>query len=178
MLAISYITAHFLFASAKHLFTQNCKAPSGVEIFDGFSQSELKQDADLARRDLAKDAKIARRRAYAFDSLRLYYSSHEILSHRHLSFLLNIDVIMRVFSLMLSLQAVTMLIAPTVARPPTIMTHQGLSLLFSGFFKNISPPRNITESLFVEHRRMRPSVINLYLPFFEKLFIRLTKSIL
>ena len=28
--------------------------------------------ADLARRDLAKDAKIARRRAYAFDSLRLY----------------------------------------------------------------------------------------------------------
>ena len=72
MLAISYITAHFLFASAKYLFTQNCKAPSGVEIFDGFSQSELKQDADLARRDLAKDAKIARRRAYAFDSLRLY----------------------------------------------------------------------------------------------------------
>ena len=71
MLAISYITAHFLFASAKYLFTQNCKAPSGVEIFDGFSQSELKQDADLARRDLAKDAKIARRRAYAFDSLRL-----------------------------------------------------------------------------------------------------------
>ena len=72
MLAISYITAHFLFASAKYLFTQNCKAPSGVEIFDGFSQSELKQDADLARRDLAKDAKIARRRAYAFDSLRLW----------------------------------------------------------------------------------------------------------
>ena len=72
MLAISYITAHFLFASAKYLFTQNCKAPSGIEIFDGFSQSELKQDADLARRDLAKDAKIARRRAYAFDSLRLY----------------------------------------------------------------------------------------------------------
>ena len=72
MLAISYITAHFLFASAKYLFTQNCKAPSGVEIFDGFSQSELKQDADLARRDLAKDAKIARRRAYVFDSLRLY----------------------------------------------------------------------------------------------------------
>ena len=72
MLAISYITAHFLFASAKYLFTQNCKAPSGVEIFDGFSQSELKQDADLARRDLAKDAKIARRRAYAFDSLWLY----------------------------------------------------------------------------------------------------------
>ena len=71
MLAISYITAHFLFASAKYLFTQNCKSPSGVEIFDGFSQSELKQDADLARRDLAKDAKIARRRAYAFDSLRL-----------------------------------------------------------------------------------------------------------
>ena len=66
-----YITAHFLFASAKHLFTQNCKASSGVEIFDGFSQSELKQDADLTRRDLAKDAKIARRRAYAFDSLRL-----------------------------------------------------------------------------------------------------------
>ena len=66
-----YITAHFLFASAKYLFTQNCKAPSGVEIFDGFSQSELKQDADLARRGLAKDAKIARRRAYAFDSLRL-----------------------------------------------------------------------------------------------------------
>ena len=53
--------------------TQNCKASSGVEIFDGFSQSELKQDADLARRDLEKDAKIARRRAYAFDSLRLYY---------------------------------------------------------------------------------------------------------
>ena len=74
MLAISYITAHFLFASAKYLFTQNCKAPSGVEIFDGFSQSELKQDADLARRDLAKDAKIARRRAYAFDSLRLSLS--------------------------------------------------------------------------------------------------------
>ena len=74
MLAISYITAHFLFASAKYLFTQNCKAPSGVEIFDGFSQSELKQDADLARRDLAKDAKIARRRAYAFDSLRLYHN--------------------------------------------------------------------------------------------------------
>ena len=73
MLAISYITAHFLFASAKYLFTQNCKAPSGVEIFDGFSQSELKQDADLARRDLAKDTKIARRRAYAFDSLRLYH---------------------------------------------------------------------------------------------------------
>ena len=73
MLAISYITAHFLFASAKYLFTQNCKAYSGVEIFDGFSQSELKQDADLARRDLAKDAKIARRRAYAFDSLRLYH---------------------------------------------------------------------------------------------------------
>ena len=72
MLAISYITAHFLFASATYLFTQNCKAPSGVEIFDGFSQSELKQDADLARRDLAKDAKIARRRAYAFDSFRLY----------------------------------------------------------------------------------------------------------
>ena len=72
MLAISYITAHFIFASAKYLFTQNCKAPSGIEIFDGFSQSELKQDADLARRDLAKDAKIARRRAYAFDSLRLY----------------------------------------------------------------------------------------------------------
>ena len=72
MLSISYITAHFLFASAKYLFTQNCKVPSGVEIFDGFSQSELKQDADLARRDLAKDAKIARRRAYAFDSLRLY----------------------------------------------------------------------------------------------------------
>jgi len=72
MLAISYITAHFLFASAKYLFTQNCKAPSGAEFFDGFSQSELKQDADLARRDLAKDAKIARRRAYAFDSLRLY----------------------------------------------------------------------------------------------------------
>ena len=72
MLAISYITAHFFFASAKYLFTQNCKAPSGVEIFDGFSQSELKQDADLAKRDLAKDAKIARRRAYAFDSLRLY----------------------------------------------------------------------------------------------------------
>ena len=72
MLAISYITAHFLFASAKYLFAQNCKAPSGVEIFDGFSQSELKPDADLARRDLAKDAKIARRRAYAFDSLRLY----------------------------------------------------------------------------------------------------------
>ena len=40
MLAISYITAHFLFASAKYLFTQNCKAPSGVEIFDGFSQSD------------------------------------------------------------------------------------------------------------------------------------------
>ena len=73
MLAISYITAHFLFASAKYLFTQNCQAPSGVEIFDGFSQSELKQDADLARRDLAKDAKIARRRAYAFDSLRLLH---------------------------------------------------------------------------------------------------------
>ena len=78
MLAISYITAHFLFASAKYLFTQNCNAPSGVEIFDGFSQSELKQDADLARRDLAKDAKIARRRAYAFDSLRLYHQ-HEVL---------------------------------------------------------------------------------------------------
>ena len=72
MLAISYITAYFLFASAKYLFTQNCKAPSGVEFFDGFSQSELKQDADLARRDLAKDAKISRRRAYAFDSIRLY----------------------------------------------------------------------------------------------------------
>ena len=72
MLAISYITVHLLFASAKYLFTQNCKAPSDVEIFDGFSQSELKQNADLARRDLAKDAKIARRRAYAFDSLRLY----------------------------------------------------------------------------------------------------------
>ena len=73
MLAISYITAHFPFASVKYLFTQNCKAPSGVKIFDGFSQSELKlnQNADLARRDLAKDAKIARRRAYAFDSLRL-----------------------------------------------------------------------------------------------------------
>ena len=53
------------------MFTQNCKASSGVEIFDGFSQSELKLDADLARRDLPKDAKIARRRAYAFDSLRL-----------------------------------------------------------------------------------------------------------
>jgi hypothetical protein len=75
MLAISYITAHFLFASAKYLFTQNCEAPSGVAILDGFCQSELKQDADLARRDLAKDAKIARRRAYAFDSLRLYYYS-------------------------------------------------------------------------------------------------------
>jgi hypothetical protein len=60
MLAISY----FLFASAKYLFTQNCEAPSGVAIFDGFCQSELKQDAHLARRDLAKDAKIARRRAY------------------------------------------------------------------------------------------------------------------
>ena len=72
MLAISYITAYFLFASAKYLFTQNCKAPSGVEIFEGFSQSELKQDADLARRDLAKDAKNTRRRAYDFGSLRLY----------------------------------------------------------------------------------------------------------
>ena len=82
MLAISYITAHFLFASAKYLFTQNCKAPSGVEIFDGFSQSELKQDADLARRDLAKDAKIARRRAYAFDSLRLYHCNR----NRQISF--------------------------------------------------------------------------------------------
>ena len=71
MLAISYITAHFLFASAKYLLTQNCEAPSGVAIFDGFCQSELKQDTHLARRDLAKDAKIARRRAYEFDSLRL-----------------------------------------------------------------------------------------------------------
>jgi hypothetical protein len=71
MLAISYVTAHFRLASAKYLFTQNCKALSGVQIVDGFSQSELKQDADLARRELAKDAKIARRRAYEFDSLRL-----------------------------------------------------------------------------------------------------------
>ena len=150
MLAISYITAHFLFASAKYLFTQNCKAPSGVEIFDGFSQSELKQDADLARRDLAKDAKIARCRAYAFDSLRLYYSSHTMPSCRHLSFFPNIAAMLCILPLMLSLQALTMLIAPTVARPPTIITHQGLSLLFSGFFKNISPPRTITASLFVE----------------------------
>ena len=53
MLAISYIASHFLFASAKYLLAQNCAAPSGVEFFDGFCQSESKQDTHLARRDLA-----------------------------------------------------------------------------------------------------------------------------
>ena len=71
MLAISYIASHFLFASAKYLLAQNCTAPSGVEFFDGFCQSESKQDTHLARRDLAKDAKNSRRRAYEFGSLRL-----------------------------------------------------------------------------------------------------------
>ena len=69
LLTRQYLCA--ILAIAEESRTQNCKAPSGVEIFDGFSQNELKQDADLARRDLEKDAKIARRRAYAFDSLRL-----------------------------------------------------------------------------------------------------------
>ena len=49
MLAISYIASHFLFASAKYLLAQNCAAPSGVEFFDGFCQSESKQDTHLAR---------------------------------------------------------------------------------------------------------------------------------
>ena len=71
MLAISYIASHFLFASAKYLLAQNCAAPSGVELFDGFCQSESKQDTHLARRDLAEDAKNSRRRAYEFSSLRL-----------------------------------------------------------------------------------------------------------
>ncbi|MBQ2806427.1 MAG: hypothetical protein IJF08_05195 [Clostridia bacterium] len=66
-----YIASHFLFASAKYLLAQNCAAPSGVEFFDGFCQSESKQDTHLARRDLAKDAKNSRRRAYEFGSLRL-----------------------------------------------------------------------------------------------------------
>ena len=70
-LAISHIASHFFFASAKYLLTQNCTAPCGVAIFDGFIQSEVKQDTDLARRALEKDAKIVRRRAYAFGSLRL-----------------------------------------------------------------------------------------------------------
>ena len=48
-LAISYIASHFFFASAKYLLTQNCAAPFGVEIFDGFCQSEPKQDTHLAR---------------------------------------------------------------------------------------------------------------------------------
>jgi hypothetical protein len=72
ILAISYIASHFLFASAKYLLAQNCAAPSGVVFFDGFCQSEAKQDTHLARRDLAKDAKNTRRRAYEFGSLRLY----------------------------------------------------------------------------------------------------------
>ena len=72
MLAISYIASHFFFASAKYLLVQNCAAPSGAEFFDGFCQSESKQDTHLARRDLAKDAKNSRRRAYEFGSLRLY----------------------------------------------------------------------------------------------------------
>ena len=70
-LAISYIASHFLLASALYLLTQNCVAPFGVAIFDEFSRSESKQDANLASRDLAKGAKIAHRRAYEFDSLRL-----------------------------------------------------------------------------------------------------------
>ena len=68
MLAISYIASHFLFASAKYLLAQNCAAPSGAEFFDGFCQSELKQDTHLARRDLAKDAKNSRRRAQPHES--------------------------------------------------------------------------------------------------------------
>jgi hypothetical protein len=71
ILAISYIASHFLFASAKYLLAQNCAAPSGVVFFDGFCQSEAKQDTHLARRDLAKDAKNTRRKAYEFGSLRL-----------------------------------------------------------------------------------------------------------
>jgi len=46
------------------LLTQNCEAPSGVAIFDGFCRSESKQDTHLARRVSAQDTKIARRRAY------------------------------------------------------------------------------------------------------------------
>jgi hypothetical protein len=53
------------------LLAQNCAAPSGVVFFDGFCQSEAKQDTHLARRDLAKDAKNTRRRAYEIGSLRL-----------------------------------------------------------------------------------------------------------
>ena len=89
MLAISYIASHFLFASAKYLLAQNCAAPSGVEFFDGFCQSESKQDTHLARWDLAKDAKNSRRRAYEFGFARqisasaqtkcsqLYENNHE-----------------------------------------------------------------------------------------------------
>ena len=68
MLAISYIASQFLFASAKYLLAQNCAAPSGVVFFDGFCQSEAKQDTHLARRDLAKDAKNTRRRAQPHES--------------------------------------------------------------------------------------------------------------
>jgi hypothetical protein len=68
MLAISYIASHFLFASAKYLLAQNCAAPSGVVFFDGFCQSEAKQDTHLARRDLAKDAKNTRRKAQPHES--------------------------------------------------------------------------------------------------------------
>ena len=46
------------------MLTQNCEAPSGVAIFDGFCRSESKQDTHLARRVSAQDTKIARRRAY------------------------------------------------------------------------------------------------------------------
>jgi len=49
LIAISYITAHFFFASASYLLFENCKAPSGEDIFDGFCQRSPKEDTDLSR---------------------------------------------------------------------------------------------------------------------------------
>ena len=70
-LAISYIASKFLFASAKYLLTQNCAAPSGGAIFDRFWW-------DFASQSTPKDAKIARRRAYEFGSLRLCSARYDI----------------------------------------------------------------------------------------------------
>ncbi len=47
ILATFYVASYFLFAFAQYLLTQNCVAPFGIAIFDGFSRSELQQGMTL-----------------------------------------------------------------------------------------------------------------------------------
>jgi hypothetical protein len=55
--------------SRKNLLRQNCFAPHGKLIFDGFGWDFAKQGINLASEITPKDAKINHREAIRFDSL-------------------------------------------------------------------------------------------------------------